>query len=178
MNNSAPGTTFFSGSVFAMQLSARFWRVHMSWKFIYILLLLHAPTRLWIWLLGLAFSWGRWRLKLKGGPCLAGGGWLHWFSSQWNDSRKWELDQHLFCNRFGSFFGFPPLIQVWWGSSSQLFSSFWIVCSFPRNKNNILPWNMWNSSHDSWLHPASRGFEMLRVVSWPENHIKEHPSLS
>jgi len=26
-----------------------FWRVHMSWKFIYILLLLHAPTRLWIW---------------------------------------------------------------------------------------------------------------------------------
>lgn len=109
MNNSAPGTTFFSGSVFAMQLSARFWRVHMSWKFIYILLLLHAPTRLWIWLLGLAFSWGRWRLKLKGGPCLAGGGWLHWFSSQWNDSRKWELDQHLFCNRFGSFFWFPSV---------------------------------------------------------------------
>lgn len=26
-----------------------FWRVHMSWKFIYILLLLHAPARLWIW---------------------------------------------------------------------------------------------------------------------------------
>lgn len=43
---------------------------------------------------------------------------------------------------------------VIWGSSSQLFSSFWIVCSFPRNKNNILPWNMWNSSHDSWLHPS------------------------
>ncbi|CAJ1380662.1 unnamed protein product [Effrenium voratum] len=26
-----------------------FWRVHMSWKFIYLLLLLHAPARLWIW---------------------------------------------------------------------------------------------------------------------------------
>jgi len=26
-----------------------FWRVHMSWKFIYVLLLLHAPARLWIW---------------------------------------------------------------------------------------------------------------------------------
>eukprot|EP00439_Symbiodinium_sp_Y106_P034684 s1065_g4.t1 len=26
-----------------------FWRVHMSWKFIYVLLLVHAPTRLWIW---------------------------------------------------------------------------------------------------------------------------------
>ncbi|OLP88326.1 Protein DD3-3 [Symbiodinium microadriaticum] len=26
-----------------------FWRVHMTWKFIYVLLLLHAPQRLWIW---------------------------------------------------------------------------------------------------------------------------------
>jgi len=26
-----------------------FWRVHMSWKLIYVLLLLHAPARLWIW---------------------------------------------------------------------------------------------------------------------------------
>ncbi|CAK9103331.1 unnamed protein product [Durusdinium trenchii] len=27
----------------------RFWRIHMSWKLIYVLLLLHAPARLWIW---------------------------------------------------------------------------------------------------------------------------------
>lgn len=27
-----------------------FWRVHLSWKWIYVLLLLHAPERLWIWL--------------------------------------------------------------------------------------------------------------------------------
>ncbi|CAE7231346.1 RBOHB [Symbiodinium natans] len=26
-----------------------FWRVHMTWKFIYVMLLLHAPARLWIW---------------------------------------------------------------------------------------------------------------------------------
>lgn len=26
-----------------------FWRIHMSWKLIYVLLLLHAPARLWIW---------------------------------------------------------------------------------------------------------------------------------
>ncbi|CAK9080995.1 Protein DD3-3 [Durusdinium trenchii] len=26
-----------------------FWRVHMSWKLIYVLLLIHAPARLWIW---------------------------------------------------------------------------------------------------------------------------------
>eukprot|EP00933_Yihiella_yeosuensis_P077399 TRINITY_DN8783_c0_g2_i1.p1 TRINITY_DN8783_c0_g2~~TRINITY_DN8783_c0_g2_i1.p1 ORF type:complete len:1378 (-),score=299.79 TRINITY_DN8783_c0_g2_i1:373-4506(-) len=26
-----------------------FWRVHMSWKWVYVLLLLHAPARLWIW---------------------------------------------------------------------------------------------------------------------------------
>ncbi|CAK9044513.1 Protein DD3-3 [Durusdinium trenchii] len=26
-----------------------FWRVHMSWKLLYVLLLLHAPARLWIW---------------------------------------------------------------------------------------------------------------------------------
>jgi hypothetical protein len=28
-----------------------FWRVHLSWKWIYVLLLVHCPTRLWIWLL-------------------------------------------------------------------------------------------------------------------------------
>lgn len=27
-----------------------FWRVHMSWKWLYVCLLLHAPARLWIWL--------------------------------------------------------------------------------------------------------------------------------
>eukprot|EP00435_Cladocopium_sp_Y103_P061576 s587_g23.t1 len=26
-----------------------FWRIHMSWKWLYVLLLLHAPARLWIW---------------------------------------------------------------------------------------------------------------------------------
>eukprot|EP00931_Biecheleriopsis_adriatica_P038083 TRINITY_DN2183_c0_g1_i1.p1 TRINITY_DN2183_c0_g1~~TRINITY_DN2183_c0_g1_i1.p1 ORF type:complete len:1371 (+),score=250.20 TRINITY_DN2183_c0_g1_i1:134-4114(+) len=26
-----------------------FWRVHMSWKLLYVILLLHAPARLWIW---------------------------------------------------------------------------------------------------------------------------------
>lgn len=178
MNNSAPGTTFFSGLCLLCNFPPGFGEFTCLGS---------SSTFCFCFMLRRGSGFGFLDSHFRG----AGEGW------SWRGAHVWRgvvdyigfpasgmiPENGSWTNIYSVadlavFFGFPPLIQVWWGSSSQLFSSFWIVCSFPRNKNNILPWNMWNSSHDSWLHPASRGFEMLRVVSWPENHIKEHPSLS
>ncbi|CAJ1433321.1 unnamed protein product [Effrenium voratum] len=46
LNCSRRGSNCLTRRFFGYNL---FWRIHMSWKWVYVLLLLHAPARLWIW---------------------------------------------------------------------------------------------------------------------------------